>query len=237
MKKLTVIAVGGFTILFAILCLFGHFRSVKTSLPICGEYGFTLIIDAGHGGVDGGASTAAGVKESLLNLDIALRAEDLSAILGIAPKMIRSEDISIHSDDCKTIAQKKVSDLKNRVAIINDTPNAILLSIHQNHFSEEKYSGAQVFYGENEQGKDLADNMQEDFRSTLDAKNMRKSKRSQNVYLMQNVDCPAVLIECGFLSNYREAELLQNSDYQKKLAMVMLRTIAMHGKVVTDGEI
>lgn len=202
-----------------------------------GDEDFILIIDAGHGGEDGGASAASGAKESQINLEIALRTEALAALIGIPTRMIRSEDVSIHSEGCETIAQKKVSDLKNRVKLVQTTPNAILLSIHQNHFSMPKYYGTQVFYNGNESAKTMAALMQADFQSFVDFKNKRKSKVAESVYLMQNVNCPAVLVECGFLSNSREAELLQNDEYQKKLAAVMLRTIALNGRNVSSGEI
>lgn len=197
----------------------------------------TLVIDAGHGGEDGGAVSAKGTLESRLNLEIALRVEDLSALLGIKPYMIRTEDVSVYTGECTTIAQKKVSDLKNRVKTVNSIPNALLLSIHQNHFAEPKYYGTQVFYGKEDSSRTLAKTMQEDFKTYLNTNNHRMSKPAQSVYLMEHVTCTAILVECGFLSNLAEEQLLQEETYQKKLAMTMLRVIASEGKAVRNSEI
>ena len=109
----------------------------------------TVIIDAGHGGIDGGATSCTGVLESTLNLEIALRLNDLLTLLGMDTTMIRTTDTSIYTEG-NTIAAQKVSDLKERARIVNDTENAILISIHQNTFSNSKYSGAQVFYAATE---------------------------------------------------------------------------------------
>ncbi len=195
-----------------------------------------LIIDAGHGGEDGGAISVSGKRECELNLEIARRTADLAALLGIRTKMIRTSDVSIHDDTCHTIAEKKRSDLRNRVKLVNETPNAILLSIHQNHFAEEKYYGTQVFYAANTESKSLAEKMQEDVR-LLNPKNRRMSKAAQSVYLLEHVSCVSVLVECGFLSNYKEEQLLGEADYQKKLAMAMLRPIATMEEVVMQSEI
>ncbi len=194
-----------------------------------------LIIDAGHGGEDGGAISVSGKRECEFNLEIARRTADLAALLGIRSKMIRTSDVSIHDDTCNTIAEKKRSDLRNRVKIVNETPNAILLSIHQNHFAEEKYFGTQVFYASNSESKSLAEKMQEDVR-LLNPKNYRKIKAAQSVYLLEHVSCTSVLVECGFLSNYKEEQLLGEADYQKKLAMAMLRSVATMEEVVMNHE-
>lgn len=191
----------------------------------------TLIIDAGHGGEDGGAVSVSGKRESELNLEIARRTADLASLLGIRTKMIRTSDVSIYDGACQTIAEKKRSDLRNRVKLVNETPNAILLSVHQNHFAEEKYFGTQVFYALNDGSKQLAERMQEDVR-LLNPKNHRLSKAAQSVYLLEHVSCVSVLVECGFLSNYKEEQLLGEPDYQKKLAMAMLRSIATMEEVV-----
>ena len=106
---------------------------------------WTLILDAGHGGEDGGASTAAGEKESDINLAIVRKTRALMVFLGVEPRLTREEDISLHSGGAETIRQKKVSDLKYRVALVEEIPNAMLISIHQNHFTDSRYDGAQVF--------------------------------------------------------------------------------------------
>ena len=153
-----------------------------------------IVIDAGHGGVDGGAMSCSGVPESHINLEIALRLNDLLHLLGHHTKMIRTEDISVYTEG-KTIAQKKVSDLKNRVRIINETQRAILISVHQNYFSDDRYSGAQVFCMEPDTNV-LAQQLQQEFGITG---TLREVKSAKGIYLMEHVDCTAVLIECGFL--------------------------------------
>jgi len=176
-----------------------------------------VIIDAGHGGVDGGAVSCTGVKESTINLEIALKLNDLLNLLGIPTYMIRTEDISVYTNG-SSIAAKKVSDLKERVRIINQTKNAILVSIHQNHFKDSQYSGAQVFYNSDAL---LARNLQDAFVKTVNPGSKRKAKKADGVYLMQNINCPGYLIECGFLSNYREETQLRDPAYQKKLCCVI----------------
>ena len=181
-----------------------------------------FVIDAGHGGEDGGAVSALGTQESGLNLEISGRLNALMRFLGLRTKMIRTEDISVYTEGT-TIAQKKVSDIKNRVRIVESTPNAILVSIHQNHFSEAKYRGAQVFY--NAQSEALAKKLQQALCTQVDTKNHRECKPAQNIYLMEHVTCPAVLIECGFLSNPQEELLLRDASYQKKLVCAIACTL------------
>lgn len=180
-----------------------------------------IIIDAGHGGVDGGATSCTGVLESGINLEISLRLEDLFQLLGMKTVMIRKTDCSVYTEG-ETIAAKKVSDLKNRVNTINNTNDAVLISIHQNYFSDSRYSGAQVFYAKEEGSAELARRLQTAFVSTLNPESNRKAKKSSGVYLMDNITCPGVLIECGFLSNAHEEHLLRDAEYQKKICCVIV---------------
>ncbi|MBE6982658.1 MAG: N-acetylmuramoyl-L-alanine amidase [Ruminococcaceae bacterium] len=180
----------------------------------------TVVIDPGHGGVDGGATSVSGVLESGINLQISLRLNDLLHLLGINTKMLRTEDVSIHTSG-NTIAQKKVSDLKERVRIIENTDPALLVSIHQNYFQESKYSGAQVFYPDTHGSKELAAALQASFTKNLNPGNHRLCKPASGVYLMQKISCTGVLIECGFLSNPTEDRLLQDASYQKKLCCII----------------
>lgn len=174
-----------------------------------------IVIDAGHGGEDGGAISVSGVQESGINLEISLRLNDLLHFLGANTQMIRTADVSVYTEG-STIAQKKVSDIKHRVAMVKSTPNAVLISIHQNHYSEEKYRGAQVFYAAG--SEDLAKTLQATLIAQVDPANHRECKPAKDIYLMEHVSCPAALIECGFLSNYAEEQLLRDASYQKKLA-------------------
>lgn len=184
-----------------------------------------FIIDPGHGGVDGGATSITGKLESAFNLEISLRLNDLLHFMGYQTKMIRTEDISIYTKG-ETIAQKKMSDLKERVRICNETDGAILLSIHQNIFSDGKYSGAQVFYPSTEGSEALAKSLQKNLISALNPGSKRNAKKSEGVYLMEHITCPGVLIECGFLSNVQEEAKLRSAEYQKELCCVIAATAA-----------
>lgn len=183
-----------------------------------------IIIDPGHGGEDGGATSCAGILESRYNLEISLRLNDLLQLLGHETELIRTTDTSVYTTG-ETIAQKKISDLKQRVKTVNETPNALLLSIHQNHFSDSRYRGAQVFYASTEGSRELAKKLQSAFVSTLNPGSSRKSKKCEGIYLMERIRCPGILIECGFLSNPEEEALLRDGAYQKKLSCVIAATV------------
>ena len=185
----------------------------------------TFIIDPGHGGVDGGAVSVTGKPESAYNLEISLRLRDMLHFLGYQTRMIRTEDISVYTKG-ETIAQKKMSDLKERVRICNETPGAILLSIHQNTFSDSRYSGAQVFHTGQEGSEALAKALQQNLVHILNPGSNRQAKKSAGVYLMEHIECAGVLIECGFLSNIREEARLRSPEYQKQLACVIAATAA-----------
>lgn len=184
----------------------------------------TIVIDPGHGGIDGGATSCTGILESALNLDISLRLKDLFHLLGYETRMIRETDISIYIKG-QTIAEKKMSDLKERVRITENTPNAIVLSIHQNHFPDSQYRGAQVFYAKNPESKVLAEKLQKAFVKSVNPGSKRQIKQSKGIYLMDTIRCPGVLIECGFLSNPEEEALLRNKVYQQKLCCVIVSTV------------
>lgn len=209
-------------VLIGMICI-AHFGSqVVTTMvelsPVSGHRCY--IIDAGHGGIDSGASSCTGVPESQLNLEISLRLNDLMRLLGYSTKMIRTTDTSIYTEG-KTIAAQKVSDLKERVRIVNETENAILISIHQNTFPDGRYSGAQVFYAEDPLSREKAQKLQDALITNLNPGSNRRSKSSEGIYLMQHIQKPGVLIECGFLTNSEEERLLRSQAYQKKLACVI----------------
>lgn len=185
----------------------------------------TIIIDAGHGGEDGGAVSCTGKNESNINLEIALRLEDLLHFLGCSTQMIRKTDISVYTQG-ETILQKKVSDLKHRVSIVNETPNSVLISIHQNEFSDSRYSGAQVFYASTPGSEILADTIQEAFRQTVNVGSRRQTKQGRGIYLIEKIASPGVLVECGFLSNHAEEQKLTDAVYQKKLSCILASSLA-----------
>lgn len=186
--------------------------------------GRCVVIDAGHGGVDGGTTSCTGILESRYNLEIALRLNDLMHLLGIDTLMIRTEDISVYTSGT-SIAQKKISDLKERVRITNETENGILLSLHQNYFSDSRYNGPQVFYATTEGSLELAKKIQGELNRTLCPKSNRQVKKANGIYLMRHISTTGVLVECGFLSNVQEEALLRSQGYQQKLCCVLATAI------------
>ena len=179
-----------------------------------------IVIDPGHGGEDGGAVSLSNLPESGYNLSIALRLKDLLHLLGYQTKMTRTEDVSVYTKG-ETISQRKASDLQERVRIVNETDGAVLLSIHQNHFPDPIFHGAQVFYAETTGSKALAEQIQNLFIATINPGSRRQIKKAEKIYLMNRLYCPAVLIECGFLSNPQEEYKLRDPEYQKKLVSVI----------------
>ena len=189
-----------------------------------------VVIDAGHGGVDGGATSCTGVLESQLNLEVAMRVNDLLHLLGVQTRMIRTEDISIYTAG-ETIAAKKMSDLKERVRIVNEADNDLLVSIHMNNFVQSQYAGPQVFYGAVDGSKQLAETMQNMLNQCSEGKNKRQIKPAEGIYLMQHIKKPGILIECGFLSNPAEEAKLRDNQYQKLLACAIASVASgyLHG--------
>lgn len=179
------------------------------------------VVDPGHGGEDGGAVSVTGVPESRINLAIAKRLDALLGFYGENCYLMREEDVSLHDPEAETLREKKVSDLHNRAQTAQSIEGAVLVSIHQNMFSQSRYHGSQVFYAPTQGSQALAEALQTALQSSLQPDNSRQAKPiGDNVYLMNHVDCPAVLVECGFLSNPEEEAQLRREDYQTKLAAV-----------------
>ena len=196
--------------------------SVATIAPARAGEEHTIVIDAGHGGEDGGAVSANGVIESGINLAVAQDLDMLLTLLGEDTVMTRTEDVSVYSEGAQTLRQKKRSDLENRVALVNGTPNAVLLSIHQNSLPKStRTHGAQVFFGGIDGSDALAQSVQTALNSAINDGDKEAKRISSDVFLMKNVTVPAVLVECGFLSNPEETAKLQQPDYQTKLAVVI----------------
>ena len=183
----------------------------------------TVVVDPGHGGEDGGAVAADGTVESGINLAIAQDLDALLRFLGCETRMTRTEDAAIYSDGARTLREKKASDLKNRAALVNETPNAVLLSIHQNSLpASRRVHGAQAFHARTEGSEALAESVQVALNAAVNLGNEKSRKViDKSVYLMKNISCPAVLVECGFLSNAEEAARLCETDYQRKLAVTV----------------
>lgn len=184
------------------------------------------ILDAGHGGEDGGAISITGVPESGINLSIVQTMGDLFGLFGHAPFLLREEDVSLHDESAVTLREKKVSDLMNRTKAVNKFEHATLISVHQNSYPSEKYWGTHTFYAATEGSKELANQIQNAIKRTIQPENNREAKLiPENVYLMNHISCRAVLVECGFLTHPGEEALLQDHVYQKKLATVLTTAI------------
>lgn len=212
------------TIIVCIGIIFSIGSNKIMTASINGNEQTTLIIDAGHGGIDGGAQGISGITEQVINLSIAKKTNALAGFLGINAIMTRESDSALDFQDGRSIRKNKVADTKARERIANDAQNPIFISIHLNKFDNEKYSGAQVFYSKNNPlGKKLATALQTTFRDGLNANNNRKEKvANDSIYLMKKLQCPAVIVECGFLSNPNEEKLLIQETYHKKISICIL---------------
>lgn len=202
----------------------------KTSAGAQGTKLPVIIIDAGHGGEDGGASSSQGILEKDINLSISMKVKSLLELLGFQTVTVRDDDSLIYDSSCKTMREKKVSDIHKRLDIMNSYPGCIFLSIHQNHFSQSKYTGAQVFYSKNTpESALLAECIQNSFAQNLQKENTRKIKPSgTEIYLLYHAKETAVMVECGFLSNSGEAELLNDNDYQTKTALTIVSGLTQY---------
>ena len=182
-----------------------------------------VVLDAGHGGADGGAVSDSGVTESGINLAIAQRLQDFFALMGRETILTRTSAASLADPDSTTLRQEKVSDTKNRVALINSVSGGSLISIHQNTLpGHPSVHGAQVFYGKTATSDVRAQSVQEALNSAVNQENKKASKPiGSDIYIMAHVSCPAILVECGFLSNSSETKLLLDPVYQTKLAVAI----------------
>lgn len=218
--KQTIRIMCGLLLFFAAFSAMMWAGSLRTPMPVFSAKGAeqpVVVIDAGHGGEDGGAVSPVGVKESDINLDVAKKVQGLLRFSGIQTAMIRTEDVMVADPGLATMRERKVSDIHNRVAMINDTPNALLLSIHQNSLPSSTVThGAQVFW--NEKAELWAKATQEPLNSIINDRAKEPRKIPSSIYLMNHVTVPAILVECGFLSNPQETGLLQTETHQMKLA-------------------
>lgn len=199
-----------------------------SAAPVSGSTGSflespTYMIDPGHGGEDGGAVAADGTTESALNLEIALRLRDTLGFCGKATAMTRREDTAIYSPGMDTLRQKKASDLKNRVAMVNRMGHGVLISIHQNALPQSpSVHGAQAFYNTVSGAEEIAGRIQQQLNSAINLHKAKDCKQiPDSIYLMKHAEVPAVLVECGFLSNTEETDLLRQEDHQRKLVLAI----------------
>ena len=195
----------------------------------------TVVVDAGHGGEDGGATGVHGELEKDINLAIALELQRLLEQHQFEVVMVRDWDTDLADQNLPTVAQRKRSDLRQR--LVEESGDCVLLSLHQNFFTESQYSGAQVFYSANDpRGEALAEAIRASITETLQPENTRQNKVGEGVYLLEQCQVPAVLVECGFLSNPEEAAALADPDYQKQMAQAIYNGLVRYLKDTPANE-
>lgn len=186
----------------------------------------TVILDPGHGGEDGGAVGKDGVLEKHLNFTMAMLLLEMLSGAGVPVVMTRTEDRLLYRPEENIRGMRKVYDLKNRVLFCKAYSDPLFLSIHMNAFPESRYKGAQIYYSLNSQDSALlGKRMQNALAEGLQTWNHRQPKGGEGIYLLEQLYCPALLAECGFLSNPEESMLLQQEDYQKELCFLLFCVI------------
>ncbi|MDY3845943.1 MAG: N-acetylmuramoyl-L-alanine amidase [Eubacteriales bacterium] len=210
--------------LISVLCLVLRFATDIKAVSTIGENNnvseYTVIIDAGHGGEDCGAIGTNGVYEKDINFSVACNLRDMLTLAGVKVIMTRTEDKLLYTEAQNIKGQRKMYDLRNRLTVSNDNPDALFVSIHMNNFSSPSCHGLQVYYSKNTQGsKKLAEYIQNSVCENIQTDNKRKIKAaSSDIYLLDRAKSDSVLVECGFLSNPDECEKLCDKDYQRKLS-------------------
>jgi N-acetylmuramoyl-L-alanine amidase len=194
--------------------------ALNTSLDtVAAKSNPVVIIDSGHGGEDGGAVNDDGVLEKDINLLISRDTADLLMFLGFDTQQTRTDDSDL-SDGEDTTRMRKVSDMKKRLEIFNSSENNVIISIHQNKFTQSKYNGTQLFYSPNNEGSSkLAESIKYSVKNLLQPSNERECKQADSgIYLLKNTTNPAVIVECGFISNPEECAKLLDNTYQKQMS-------------------
>lgn len=197
------------------------------------EEGATVVLDPGHGGIDGGAESSSGLAEKDINLYIALELQTLLEKQGVKVIMTRTEDIGLYTDDGgSAIRTLKTQDIHKRKEIIDNSEADLVVSIHLNSFSQdESVKGAQVFYPSEgdvdltSRSKMAAEIIQDELNSSVNVDKKRTALSKNDVYILRNVSCPIVIAECGFLSNPDEANMLSTHAYQEEIAKVLKASI------------
>lgn len=210
-----------------LFCQFGnHIVFARSKNTIAGHV-YTVVLDAGHGGEDGGASSADGILEKELNLAITKQIGAELERQGVSVIYTRTEDILLYDRNVDYKGRKKLLDLAARLKIARETENSLFVSIHMNSFPQKQYNGLQVYYSAHHPlSQVLALSIQNNVKKNLDPNNGRKIKKADSaIYLLDRNDKPAILIECGFLSNDEEAKHLATEEYQKKLSSLIAESI------------
>ncbi len=232
MKNIVKIIVISLFVLFVPLSMcFAGMKISDTAMASAAVSGrMTVVIDAGHGGIDPGAIAADGTFEKDINLAISKSLCDMLSAFGFNAVMTRTEDTLIGDNSLKTVKEKKRSDIRKRLEISESEQNSLLLSIHQNKFSQGKYSGTQVFYSKNNPESSVAAQLiQNDIARLLQKDNDRQIKPvGSEIYLLYHSKKPAVMVECGFVSNQSELDALKTAEYQNKLSFCILNSVLQY---------
>lgn len=213
--------------LLAIICIIATYGYVKSEIIDANttvNTTPTVIIDAGHGGFDGGAVAKDGTVEKDINLQISLKVSQMLKYNGYDVIMTRDGDTGTEDDENAAIASRKKSDLSNRLSLMKNNPDAIYVSIHLNKFTTSAANGAQVFYTKNyDEARLLAESVQSKIIELIQPENTRVVKQgTSSTYLLKNAAVPAIIVECGFLSNHLELEKLKTEDYQSQMAFAIV---------------
>lgn len=220
-KKHTLRMLLGMLLFFSLMLVncFVYFSGAETK-----KDELVVVIDAGHGGNDPGKVSADGILEKDVNLAIALKLKDKFENMGIKVILTRDSDVCLAETGA---TNKKKSDMINRMELVNSSGANLLISIHQNSYSDKKVKGAQAFYySGSDKSKKLAESIQGMIKKEVDTENNRQAKANNDYYILRKSECPAVIIECGFLSNPEETENLINENYQEKMAQAIADGVA-----------
>lgn len=201
--------------LLFIVCGIWHFSGQSLPSWTSSSVPVQVVIDIGHGGNDPGKVAVNQAFEKEINLAIGLYLKEYLTAAGYRVSLTRETDSSLADPDA---SNQKLSDFKNRTALIQESGPLAVISIHQNSYPQESVHGFQVFHSASEESQSLASCIQQQMKRTLDPANDRPLKQNTDYYLFRHITCPIVIVECGFLSNYREANLLITEDYQRKTA-------------------
>lgn len=219
-KKHIIVMITVITACFVVMALVNEQNSVDVSNLEDESSDNIIVLDAGHGGEDGGAVSSSGVVESDINLQFTEKLKDILSLNGYKIVMTREDNSDLADKSIETISGRKKSDMHRRLDIYNSHIQNVAISIHQNIFPADSCKGTQVFYStQTQSGKVLADNITDTVKKYLQPENQRLSKpTSGSIFLLDNAKIPAVIVECGFLSNSEELKQLCDQDYQKKFS-------------------
>lgn len=203
-------------------CIYGFYSHMTKETFGKGDAQMTVVVDAGHGGMDGGAVGSTGVLEKDLNLQVAKKLETIITENGGQVIMTRTEDISIHDESETTVRGQKRSDLRKRRDIAQKSNADVFISVHMNKFEQSQYRGAQIFYADDAKSKEFAASIKQAIEPISEKSAERETKKAYDtMYILKGAKIPSVIVECGFVSNPEEEKLLMSEEYQQQLAQAI----------------